>query len=341
MKIIRVLVAILLMATVNACTTYYYVHTDVARNLDAKRTVYAASTDGSAVNFPFVTSGRWGVSKLPESHEIDFYDTKEMMTHKASRSGGIADVSLACGENPLLSPSESLDKRFRWFYTYYDYNAEFKGLRDRLPLPFEGYMTDGQLELFFRGANPPEGWNGVEMYCLLDDVNQNFAKWYSDATYFCMCDIFKIYCSEDQAVVLDSLKHSFMNGVEREVMFAMRPDEFEDRLAALLPDSGFGRIYEDNSEAIDRAYEKETEIIGCFETAFMYTVDLPGKYVAGNTSVFLDGYPVWKVDAYRLMIGNLKLSATSRQVNVWAFLVTFAAIVLLLQIFAKVFAREN
>jgi hypothetical protein len=124
-------------------------------------------------------------------------------------------------------------------------------------------------------------------------------------------------------------------------MFAMKPDEFEDRLATLLPDSGFGNIYEDNSEAIDQAYEKETEIIGCFETSFMYTVDLPGKYMAGNAVDSLSGSPTWKVDAYRLMAGDLKLFATSRQVNVWAFLVTFAAIVLLLQVFAKVFAKES
>ena len=73
----------------------------------------------------------------------------------------------------------------------------------------------------------------------------------------------------------------------------------------------------------------------------MYTVDLPGKYVSGNAVDFVDDCPTWKIDSYRLMTGNLKLFATSRQVNVWAFLVTFAAIVFLLQVFAKVFAREG
>ena len=210
-----------------------------------------------------------------------------------------------------------------------------------LPLPFEGYLTDEQLELFFRGSNPPEGWNGAEMYCLLDDINQNFARWHSDATYYVMCGIFKPYCTKQQIVALDSLKCRFMEGKEREIMFAMKPDEFEDRLATLLPELGFGNIYEDNSEAIDQAYEKETEIIGCFETAFMYTVNLPGKYMAGNAVDSLGSSPTWKVDAYRLMAGDLKLIATSRQVNLWAFLVTFAAIVLLLQVFAKVFAKES
>ena len=343
MKTVYLLVAILLMAIINSCTTYYYLYTDVAKNLDVKRSVYASSADGSSVDFPFVISGRWSISKLPEAYEVDFYDVMVKMTHGASSSGRIGDVSLAGKDtyNSLLRPSERLEKRFRWFYTYYDYNAEFKGLKDRLPIPFDGYFTDAQLELFFRGANPPEGWNGVEIYCLLDDINQNFAEWYSDASYYVMCDIFKPYCTKQQIVALDTLKYRFVEGLEREIMFAMKPDEFEDRLATLLPDSGFGNIYEDNSEAIDQAYEKETEIIGCFETSFMYTVDLPGKYMAGNAVDSLSGSPTWKIDAYRLMAGDLKLIATSRQVNVWAFLVTFAAIVLLLQVFAKVFAREG
>ena len=163
MKTVYLLVAILLMTIINACTAYYYVRTDVAKNLDVKRSVYASSADGSSVDFPFVISGRWSISKLPEAYEVDFYDTKVKMTHEASSSGRVGDVSLAGkdGLNPLLKPSENLDKRFRWFYTYYDYSAEFEGLKDMLPLPFEGYLTDEQLELFFRGANPPEGWNGV------------------------------------------------------------------------------------------------------------------------------------------------------------------------------------
>ena len=192
MKTVYLLVAILLMTIINSCTTYYYVCTDVAKNLDVQRSVYASSTDGSSVDFPFVISGRWSISKLPEAYVVDFYDTKVKKTHEASSSGRIEDVSLAGKNelNTLLKPSENHGKRFRLFNTYYDYSAEFEGLKDMLPLPFEGYLNDEQLELFFRGTDPPEGWNGVEMYCLLDDINHNFAKWHSDATYYVLCYIF-------------------------------------------------------------------------------------------------------------------------------------------------------
>ena len=160
MKTARIFVAILSVVLVNSCTTYYYVRTDVSKNLDVERSVYASSADGSSVDFPFDMTEDWKVSMLPESLEVDFYDAQEKMTCQASCSGRIMDVALASKDvpNPLLRPSESLDKRIRWFYTYYDYNAQFKGLKEMLPLPFDGYITDEQVEIFFRGANPPEGW---------------------------------------------------------------------------------------------------------------------------------------------------------------------------------------
>ena len=342
MKTVNLLNVVLLVVFVSSCTSYYYVCTDVSDNLDVERRIYAYSSDGTSADFPFETAGKWTVSQVEKPFEVDFYDVQEKMTHVAERVGRIEDVSLtvAGGSNPLLRPSESLGRRFRWFYTYYDYVAVFEGLDEMLPLPLEGYLTDQQQEVFFRGGTPPEGWNGVEMYYLLDSVNQSFSKWYSDAVYFVMCDIFGPYCTAQQKTALDTLKGRFMDGVGNEVMFAMKPEEFEDRLAAVLPDSGFGSIYEQNREAIDQAYEKESEVIDCFDTAFIYSVNMPGKCMAGNAVDLVGGCPAWKIDSYRLMCGDLKLIVTSRKANLWAFLITFAAIAAFLQAFAKVFTRR-
>ena len=342
MKTVNLLNVVLLVVFVSSCTSYYYVCTDVSDNLDVERRIYAYSSDGTSADFPFETAGKWTVSQVEKPFEVDFYDVQEKMTHVAERAGRIEDVSLtvAGGSNPLLRPSESLGRRFRWFYTYYDYVAVFEGLDEMLPLPLEGYLTDQQQEVFFRGGTPPEGWNGVEMYYLLDSVNQSFSKWYSDAVYFVMCDIFGPYCTAQQKTALDTLKGRFMDGVGNMVMFAMKPEEFEDRLAAVLPDSGFGSIYEQNREAIDQAYEKESEVIDCFDTAFIYSVNMPGKCMAGNAVDLVGGYPAWKIDSYRLMCGDLKLIVTSRKANLWAFLITFAAIAAFLQAFAKVFTRR-
>lgn len=341
MKAIDIFASLLLVMPLNSCTTYYYVVTDVDRALSVERSVYTSGADGGNAVFPFVPSDGWELADADSAFEVDFHDVREKMKHMAQKKAlDIGDVLVGDkgASSPLLSAEESLDKRFRWFYTYYDYRAAFKGIRDMLPLPYEGYFTDEQLELFFRGGNPPGDWNGIEMYYLLDDINQNFARWYSDATYFVLCDIFEPYCTRQQVAVLDASKERFMEGVEREAMFAMKPDEFEDRLAVVAPGAGFGRIYEDNAAALDDAYVRESGIIDCFEESFVYSIDMPGRYVGGNAENFIDGNPSWKVDAYRLMYGDLVLEATTRKVNVWAFVLTFAVIALLLQAFSKMFA---
>lgn len=334
----RLFIAIVLIAFINSCTTYYYVVTDVDNDLNVERRIYASSDDASQVSFPVEAGSSWKVSSLDVPFVVDFYDVSEEMTHMAECRGmGMGAVSLGRngGDDTFPGPDESVDRRFRWFYTYYDYRAVFSSLRDRLPLPFDGYLTDKQQALFFVGDDPPEGWNGIEMYYLLDDICQNFARWHSDATYDVMCEIFIPFCTDEQAAVLETVKERFMEGLEREALFAMQPDEFDDRMAMVAPDSGFGKIYERNAEAVDMAYEGETEIIDCFENSFLFTLNMPGKYIDGNAQELIDGIPSWKVDAFRLLYGDMILEATSRTVNLWAFILTFAVIALLLQLFAK------
>lgn len=343
MKSFPILVSILAIAFVSSCASYCYVSTDVADNLSVDRCVHIASDEGSSVSFPFPVAGTWTVAEIRQPFVMDFYDASKTMTHSASVHAEKIE-NLHMGEkgefNPLLRPVETLKKRFRWFYTYYDYKAVFSGLDELLPLSFEGYLTDEQQVLFFRGAGAPDSWNGIEMYTLLDDMNQSFVRWYSDAVYEVMCGIFRPYSTPGQYEVMCSVRDDYMKMNGRETVFAMKPDEFEDRLVAVAPENGFGMIYEANSVAVDEAYEREARITSCFETVFMYTISLPGRYVDGNALDFIEGNPVWKVDAFRLMCGDLTLEATSRKMNVWILILTFVVIAGVLQIFAKTYSRR-
>lgn len=341
MKSVLLPVSMLAMTIVSSCSSYYYVRTDVSKDLAVERIVYVAAGEGSSVNYPFPLTGRWEVSEIAQPFEVDFRDVTKRMTHSAVIHADKVEKIVMGGSdesNPLLRPVETLDRRFRWFYTYYDYKAVFSGLKEQMPLPYDTYLTDEQLELFFRGAAAPDGWNGVEMYLLLDDISGRFAMWYSDAVYEVMCGIFSPYCTPGQREIMASVKEEFMKRNGRESVFAMKPDEFEDRLDVVAPGNGFGKVYEENSAAVDEAYERESQIISCFETTFVNTVTLPGKYVDGNAQNFLEGNPSWKVDGFRLMYGDMVLEATARKANVWIFILTFVVIAVVLQIFAKIYS---
>ena len=341
MKSVHVL---LLMMFLNSCTSYYYVITEFGENLSVKRIVYSHSEDGGDA-FPAFASGQgWKHSKLAEPFEVDFYDEKVNVSEMSEiQCDDIGDFKYMIGrghdDDPLFSPTEKVSVRFRWFYTYHDYTARFKSLEAQLPLPLETYLHESGRELFFRGGNVSQAWNGVEMYLLLDGLNRKLAEWFSDAVYIVMCDVYDPYCSAGQRAFLDEFRKDFMERTETEIMFVMEPEEFGQRMDELAPDMGFAAVYAQNVETIDAAYEEKTKVLDYFSSSFIYSVSMPGEYFEGNAVDFIDGLPAWKVDAYRLLAGDLVLEATFRKANIWTFVLTFAVIAAILQAFSKLFDR--
>ena len=131
-----------------------------------------------------------------------------------------------------------------------------------------------------------------------------------------------------------------MKGTSREMVFVMTPEEFEAKLVEIAPQAGFGEIFSSNTEDITEKYEKASDMISYFNYSFIYAVDMPGNYYDGNAVVFTEGQPTWKVDAFRLLDGDMVLEATFRKMNIWIFVLTFAVIAVLLQLFAKLFSKR-
>lgn len=342
-RLCELLVSLLLIAFVNSCSSYYYVETYVDNDLSVIRSVYTESSDRGSSALGFVSDGLWEISDVDDAFPVDFYDEIKLMRIKSvADADDIASLRYHPDSeneyNPVFRPVETLSKRFRWFYTYYEYKAVFASIKDELPLPFDSYMTDEQLELFFKGDNPPAGWNGIEMYCLLDDVNQNFARWYSDGAYQVLCEVLEPYCDDFQFDMLVDSKERFMKTVQPEALFGMDPYEFTAKLEEVFPHAGFSGILKDNSTLIEDDYEKKTGILEYFLYSFMYSLRLPGEYIDGNAVDFMDGCPIWKADAFRLMYDDLVMEAVSRKLNLWAFFITFISIAVLLQVFAKIFS---
>lgn len=237
----------------------------------------------------------------------------------------------------LFYPIETFERRFRWFYTDYDCTVLFTSIRDILPLPLDAYMTPEQEEIYFRGHNVSEGRNGREMYDMLRGLDSRFVSWYSDAVFFKMCDIFEPYCTPTQKEVLDTCKDDFLSSTDMKALLDMKPAEFEAILAGLAPKEGFGNIYKLNSEDIDAIYERESAILSYFDHSFVYILSVPGTYSSGNADEFIDGRPSWRVDAVRLLSGDIVAESHFRRINIWAIFITLAAAGVLISVLFRRF----
>ena len=47
---------------------------------------------------------------------------------------------------------------------------------------------------------------------------------------------------------------------------------------------------------------------------------MPGRLTSANTALIDEGIPVWKVDGFRLLAGDLTVEATSRRANPLGFI---------------------
>ena len=66
-------VALSALMMASSCTAYYYVRTDVSRDLEVDRYVYREVPEGTGTPFSFASDSRWKVVKVDEPFAVDFY----------------------------------------------------------------------------------------------------------------------------------------------------------------------------------------------------------------------------------------------------------------------------
>lgn len=335
MKRTLILPATIAAITLASCSTYSYMTTEIYPDLSAGRKVYAnadsafLSGNGTASPFFFRTDTAWRVSPAEPSFEMDFYDSRETMNVYAERrftnlsgSGFIPKDGKDSG-NPVLNPRESAEKHFRWFYTLYEYSATYSKI-DSLPIPLDDALSQEQQEFFFRGKGIPKGWNGIELYYALNDINTLFNQWYRKSTMKVSYDI--LYSLSDSlmrtsmAEVSEKIANDMLsNGKEEDIT----PGRLGHSLDTLLNTGYFSRLYRDNAPDADAKYKEKEDIIRYFSVSILSELKLPGKIIKTDAPVIKDGKPQWKIDSYRLLYGDLTLNAVSRKANIWAFIATF------------------
>ena len=233
---------------------------------------------------------------------------------------------------PLAVPQEILEKKFRWFYTYYSYKAIYSELPDKGPVPLDRYFSDEERQIWFRGdENAFAGWNGIELNNRLDDIENKFWEWYNRSQYEISFEVVAHFTSlQGDTSYIRRLQESkediyskYVSKKEKE----STPEEVCDFLNDLWQTKYFSNVYKANEKDIDKMAENRGRIVELFGYTMWNELIMPGKVIASN-AMFQQGDSavIWKVDAFRLLAGDYELAAESRIPNYWAFAATLLAI---------------
>jgi hypothetical protein len=316
----KIITALGMMSALSACSTTYLISTDIARDGSTTREL----TEKRGTNKePFL-------SDFDDTWTVNINDSVTMMKKKTRNIGQLSEGFTFKEQNrPLATPVESLKKRFRWFYTRYDFKAVYPEITDKGEIPLNSYLDAPTAALWFRGdISAFRGMNGVELKETLDEADEAFARWFGRSIYEIYSDVVAEFTQDDQL--------SRRLAAEREKVFAdnkkiIEPFELTiEEVCGILDNhfstGYFAKLYDENKTAMESRAEELTKTIKLFETDILYSLAMPGEVVSTNGSLSSDGRLEWKVDGWRILASNYTLEASSRVPNYWAWIVTLLAI---------------
>lgn len=342
------LVLTLISATIffTSCVTYYAVVPEVHSDGSMTRTVYAdadsACLTGDLSSHPFLFEpvAGWETGRMPvpetrwfldDSAALDFYARRTFQQYDSSYIDVPASEEYAA--LPYLRARERWDRKKGLFFNTYTYTCVVPGIADGMPVPPDSCMSGDEVGRWFRRAGNYPGMNGVEAYVGITELYDKYTEWVN------VCyreQIYRIVCSDAGEELADSLKNELMQWMGKhydfyEDMFPVG-DEAERKAISLMADIAgeMSRLsgspaYADAAAVHAEAWREkisamESSLTAPFFYAMMYQVRMPGRLTSANTDLMDDGFPVWKVDGYRLLAGDLTIEASSRQVRPLGFI---------------------
>ena len=302
MKTYRFVSIALLAFMASACQSHYLVDTHVDKNGCISRTIY--STDSTLFFQPALG---WHRLQRTDAFAVDFYDHFDTMRY-AAVCDPQDELPAIVGSTPSQRPLERLERKFLWFFTRYDYTVSFEAWDD-LPVPLADYLTDEQVAIYTGGFLIPDGWNGYDVYCMLDSINTRANRWFS-ASYFQICyDAVMPYADTMERALLERY-HDNM----RDMMIdADDPLEWSLlRCAKPFAELGFlEKMTAAHSDAIDSVVAARMEHFINIGQRILYRIEMPGMQ-EGSTMV----------DGTRLLAGGTRVHFRSYRHHWWAWAIT-------------------
>lgn len=343
-----------------SCGSHYRMISRVNRDGSMFREIYASGDsafmggDNKRQPFLFRIDSGWELTKLNPAIPVNFWGEELLMNVKVSRE--LSAVGAECFQTlegkefmrPLVVPKETLQKRFRWFFTYYTFEATYKELPDKGPVPLSRYLSAEEQQLWFRGErNVFEGWNGIEMKNTLDDLDSKFWKWFARSQYEISWEILCHFESLQQCDTsyLHRLKEYredvFRNISNLDISYSDKgtPESVCNFFDEYCKTKHYSELYKANREGIDALFQKKCQMTDLAGYVMRYELSMPGQLLSTNAPAQIEGLLAWRVDVMRLLSGNYVLTAESRTPNYWAFGITLLLILFAVWGFWKIRRR--
>ena len=232
-----------------------------------------------------------------------------------------------------LCPTITLEKRFRWFYTYYYYTETYPSQASRFSLPITNFMSEREALFWFRGKpDLTEGESGAEAKARLDELEGRMVKWQNANLMYETCEaIARHYDAIPSNTVSKAQFLAFRDSLVCQAADAEFPME-EEAMATLLRNTFhtdvFAPLLADTLVVGHEMAQKYNSYLQLLMLKADCEVVMPGRIIGGN-ALSADGNSCkFRLTGERLIPGDYTMEVISRDCHLWAFLITGLIVVL-------------
>lgn len=228
----------------------------------------------------------------------------------------------------------SLEKKFRWFYTYYTYREVYPRIKINFEIPIEKYMTKDEAQYWFTGKpDILQGMNGIETRQYIGDLEDKYNNWFAQNSW--NAEYKKLISNYDQ--VADKPVSKERLELMKDTLFNSNPGKspdfnMEKCLNSYFKTKAFTPLWAGENSPMKK-YENDfnnQSFVQYFAGSFTYKLILPGKVIHSTDATILGDTLSWRLTAYRMIPADYLIEAQSRKANSWAFILT--AIILIIAI---------
>jgi hypothetical protein len=327
-----------------SCTTREYDNETVI-NADGscERNITLKSEDASAFKHPFsfLIDSSWKVEK-------DTTSKKRLL--KAQRKFNNVDemnnflIDTGCNWSNIKHDYH-LNKRFRWFYSYYDYSERYARLNPFNKIPVSDYLSKDELLLmmeeetdYLAGRDSAEIEKIKEQ--IIDKVGYFFGRTMFESFYETLLQAVDTLKSDE--LTKDKVKADKKYFIERIKKVERKTGDFPDigefdKMIKLCDTIFKSNVLSRNKIIVDRvftAYKEKCKKVDKLSSVYgdkeSNSVKMPGLIIDTNAKNLIGNKVSWKYNLFKSLFKDYEIKVTSRVINVWAFIVSGIVIVLAL-----------
>jgi len=276
--------------------------------------------------FPIPTDSSWTITT---------YDSGEYTYIAEKIFAKVADwdkeMNYCQDKSKALTIVPELKKKFRWFYTIYEYKETFKAFNKLWNVPITDYMTPEDLQIFSSPDDSSAQAKAAEEKLDNWDKRNKFEEFYQEFIKMTR----ELKDSTLSIARLDTKKEQLYNLFVDELYDNLKYEkELMTKLCTILDNDSVKRLESDLVYIIAQQKERQESLEEIGLTEFENHVIMPGLILDTNAQTVEGRKVSWEIKPKQFWFTDFTMSVESRLVNIWAVVITlvlfFIAVLILL-----------